>query len=103
MEWKMNDLISQFTQTIGTYLPNVLGALAVLVVGWEIVRNILAGYYAKEIFATGDKLLVDNMEGTLEAIGTLNAEITIGEDVLVVPNSQLIDKQVRIINKPDIT
>jgi hypothetical protein len=75
-------------------------ALAFAFGGREIVRNILAGYYAKEIFATGDKLIVDKQEGTLEAIGTINAEISIGEDVLVIPNSQLINKKVRVIHEP---
>ena len=74
-------------------------ALAFALGGREIVHNILAGYYAKEVFSTGDRLLLDKTEGTLESIGALNAEISIGEDVLVVPNSQLIDKKVRVIQE----
>lgn len=47
----MNDLFAQFFQTIGTYLPSVLGALAILVVGW-ILALIIAGIVRRVIQRT---------------------------------------------------
>ncbi len=75
--------------------------LAFALGGQGIVRNILAGYYAKEMFATGNRLEIDGQAGTLEAIGTINAEISVGDDRLVLPNTSLIEKQVLIQDHPE--
>ncbi len=71
-------------------------ALAFGLGGREVVRNVLAGHYAREVFTLGDRLVVGDHEGTLEAIGTLNAEIIVGEERLVIPNRRLTEMSVRV-------
>jgi small-conductance mechanosensitive channel len=66
-------------------------ALAFGLGGRDVARNVLAGFYAREQFATGDTLLIDGEEGTLEGIGTLNTEIHVDEVRLIVPNTRLTE------------
>ena len=47
----MNDLFAQFFQTVGTYLPSILGALTILVVGW-ILALLIAGITRRVIQRT---------------------------------------------------
>jgi small-conductance mechanosensitive channel len=68
--------------------------LAFALGGQTVVRNILAGYYAKELFTPGDRMVIDGQSGVLEAIGTINTEISMGPDRLILPNTQLIEKSV---------
>lgn len=74
-------------------------ALAFGLGGREVVRNVLAGYYAREMFSLGDRLLIEGDEGTLEGIGTLNAEISLAETRLVIPNTQLTESKIKIIKE----
>ena len=62
----------------------------------DTVRNILAGYYAREDFSLGDQVEIDGKSGTLNAIGTVNAEITLSDGHLVIPNSNLTDTVVKV-------
>lgn len=71
-------------------------ALAFGLGGRDVARNVLAGYYAREQFNTGETLVIDGEEGVLEAIGTLNAEIRLAGERLVVPNVQLTETAVRV-------
>jgi hypothetical protein len=75
--------------------------LAFALGGQTVVRNILAGYYAKEMFTTGEQMVIDGQSGTLEAIGTINAEVSIGTDRLILPNTQLIEKQIVLRQSAD--
>ena len=70
-------------------------ALAFGLGGREVARNVLAGFYARELFAVGDVVVIDEVEGTLEGISTLNAEIRVGEDRVTIPNTRLTDAMVR--------
>ena len=71
-------------------------ALAFGLGGRDVVRNILAGYYAREQFSLGDTVVLDEYEGTLEAISTLNAEINAAGEQVIVPNTRLTDSSVKI-------
>lgn len=71
-------------------------ALAFGLGGRDVARNVLAGHYAREMFALGDRLVIGEDEGTLAAIGTLNAEIDLGDDRLVIPNKQLTETAMRV-------
>ena len=71
-------------------------ALAFGLGGRDVARGVLAGYYAREQFEMGDLLIIDGEEGVLEAIGTLNTEIRVGNERLVVPNTRLTDTAVKI-------
>ena len=74
-------------------------ALAFGLGGRDVTRNVLAGYYAHDHFALGDVLVVDGEVGTLEGIGTVNTQISIGEEILVIPNTRLIEGAVRMRKK----
>lgn len=71
-------------------------ALAFGLGGRDVARSVLAGYYAREQFALGDRVIIDGEEGTLEAIGPLNAEIRLGSERLIVPNTVLTETAVKI-------
>ncbi len=85
-------LSNLFTSTLTIVVAGL--ALAFGLGGREVARNVLAGYYARELFQVGDTVVVDGAEGTLEAIGTLNAEIRVGSDRLTVPNTRLTGDKV---------
>jgi small-conductance mechanosensitive channel len=74
-------------------------ALAFALGSKDVVRNVLAGFYARELYALGDTLVIDDEEGTLEGISTLNAEVFRGNEKLVIPNSKLIESRV-LVRKP---
>lgn len=62
----------------------------------DIVRNILAGFYARKVFRGGDALEVRGHRGTLRGI-TATQSIIEGEDhTLVVPNSVFLDESVAL-------
>lgn len=91
--------VTFLTDTLTNLLTIILAGLA-LAFGLgarEISRNALAGYYARELFKLGERLALGEIEGILEAIGTLNSELETGEGRLIVPNSWLIEKGVLII------
>ncbi len=71
-------------------------ALAFGLGGRDVARNVLAGYYARETFTIGETLAIDDIQGTLEAIGTFSAEIQTAEGILIIPNARLTEGQVRI-------
>jgi len=85
-----------------TLLNNVLGnlltvagaalALAFALGSREAVRNLLAGFYAKDLFEIGQTVEVDGYRGTLEAFGPLKAVLTTAEGHVTVPNSVLMDR-----------
>lgn len=85
-----------------TIFTNVLtiavagAALAFGLGGRDVARNVLAGYYAREQFHTGDRLVIDGEEFTLEGINTLNAELRRGDEQLVIPNTRLTHEAIRL-------
>lgn len=70
-------------------------ALAFGLGGQTVTRNVLAGFYARELFATGDVVVLDGEEGVLEGIGTLNSEVRVGADRITIPNTRLTEGSVR--------
>ncbi len=75
-------------------------ALAFGLGGRSIVQNVLAGHYARERFSPGDCIVIQEQEGTLERIGTINAEIKIGSSFLLIPNTKLTESPI-FTRKPD--
>ena len=73
-------------------------ALAFALGGRDVTRNVLAGFYAREQYKMGDQVVIDGEAGTLEAIGTLNAEIQMEGKRLIVPNTVLTETAVIIKN-----
>lgn len=93
--------VTFLTDTLTNLLTIILAGLA-LAFGLgarEIARNALAGYYARDSFHLGDRLAVHEIEGTLEAIGTLNSEVETTEGRLILPNSWLIEKGILIVEE----
>lgn len=95
--------IKLLTDTFTNLLTIAIAGLALAfgLGGREVVRNVLAGYYAREMFSPGDRLLIDGAEGILEGIGTLNSEISLVKERLVIPNIQLTETSIRIIKRED--
>lgn len=95
--------LSLFT---GTFINVITIGAAGLALGFalggrDIFRNILAGFYAKEAFRLGEHVIIDGQQGTLEAIGTISAEISQADGRLVIPNQHLIDSQVQVREAPE--
>lgn len=90
----LTPLTSALTNIITIFVAGL--ALAFGVGARDVVRNILAGYYAREHFELGDTIKINGETGTLDAIGTVSAEIILPDGKIVVPNSDLTSKTVRI-------
>ena len=71
-------------------------ALAFGLGGRDVARSVLAGYYAREQFVPGGRVVIGGEEGVLEAIGPLNTEIRLGSERLLVPNTTLTETAVKI-------
>jgi small-conductance mechanosensitive channel len=77
-------------------------ALAFGLGGRDIARNVLAGYYARDVYQLGDRLVIDGQEGALDTIGTLNAEIVIPSGRLVIPNTRLTESKIEVLFPSDV-
>ena len=69
--------------------------------GRHLARGVLAGFYARESFSPGDRIVIDAFEGSIEAIGTLNTELLGETGRLIVPNTRLTEENVRLIARSD--
>lgn len=69
-------------------------ALAFALGSQGITRNILAGYYARDNLQAGDRIVVNDREGILEAIGPVYSEMSQGDDVILIPNHHLQDLEI---------
>ena len=83
-----------FVVLIGVSFAGI--ALAFGLGGREVARNALAGYYARDTFQLGDQVSLEGHEGTIEGIGTLNTEIAVGDERIIIPNRQLTETIVRL-------
>ena len=88
----LNDVLGNLLTVAGAGL-----ALAFALGSRETVRNLLAGFYAKDLFEIGQMVEIDGYRGTLEAIGPLKAIIASAEGNanITVPNAALMDKTVK--------
>jgi small-conductance mechanosensitive channel len=68
--------------------------LAFALGGRDVVRNMLAGIYAKEMYELGQMVQLQMYQGTLESIGTLKATISTEQELITIPNSMLINEVV---------
>lgn len=71
-------------------------ALAFGLGGRDVARNVLAGYYARDVYRIGENLTIDGQRGVLIGIGPLNSEIELSTGRLVVPNTRLTDHTVLV-------
>lgn len=71
-------------------------ALAIGLGSRALVGQILAGIYVRELYPSGQHVQLDQLEGTVELVGTVKTLIRTTEDVdLYVPNSVLLEQTVR--------
>lgn len=73
-------------------------ALAFVLGGRDVARDMLAGYYVREQYKVGSNLRVGEAEGELLGIGTLSSTIKVPDGDLVIPNHSLIEKQIMRID-----
>lgn len=71
-------------------------ALAFGMGGRDVARNVLAGYYARDVYRIGENLTIDGQRGVLIGIGPLNSELELSTGRLVVPNTRLTDHTVLV-------
>jgi small-conductance mechanosensitive channel len=80
---------------VGLLLVAMAGiALAFALGAQGIARNILAGYYARDNLQAGDRIVVNDHEGILQAIGPVYSEMSQGDDVILIPNHHLQDMEI---------
>lgn len=71
-------------------------ALAIGLGSRALVGQILAGIYVRELYPSGQHVQLDQLEGTVELVGTVKTLIRTAEGVdLYVPNSVLLEQTVR--------
>jgi len=67
--------------------------------GRDVMAGILAGYYARQRFHTGDHISLGHMEGTVREVGPVATIIETHEDGLLsrhsVPNTKVLNEAVR--------
>jgi len=90
----LSPLTGALTNSITIFIGGI--ALAFGMGARETVRNILAGYYAREHFSLGDQIEIEGWTGILNAIGTINSEVTLDEGNLIIPNKNLTETVVKI-------
>ena len=94
MGFDVSLLTNSLTNIIAITLAGL--ALAFGLGGRDIVRNVLAGHYVREYLTLGDHLEVDGVQGTLEGIGTISAEVSVEGERMVIPNTRLTETQIKI-------
>ncbi|WP_185235363.1 mechanosensitive ion channel family protein [Teredinibacter franksiae] len=82
-------------------LIGAIGIAAALSLGLgtrDLAANILAGVYARDLYSAGDQMQVEDVEGTLDSIGTVKTQIQQHNGALVsVSNKSLIDAKVSVM------
>jgi small-conductance mechanosensitive channel len=65
----------------------------------ELVNNILAGTYARELHHSGIRITVGDQSGTVVQVGTVATNLTTDDgDTVYLPNTMLLTEVVRISN-----
>lgn len=85
------------TTFVGLVTVSVGGLILAFALGAQgTARAILAGYYIRENLRPGDRVQFHNWEGTLEGIGTVYSEFSVGDDRILVPNQSLTEAEIRV-------
>lgn len=61
----------------------------------DITRNLIAGFYARKIFAPGVKIKIHGQEGILAGISPVHALLEDGDTMVTIPNSVFLEEAVR--------
>jgi small-conductance mechanosensitive channel len=57
----------------------------------RIVRHVLAGYYLKQRFQSGQIILIEQTRGTVAAVGSANTVIETADGIAIFPNEMLLE------------
>jgi len=66
----------------------------------DLLRNMVAGLYARRSFYVGQHILIDGMEGNIEQINTINFILGMKDMKVSIPIAKLLDEKVVIYNDP---
>lgn len=91
-------LLTTVTVVLLTALALAL-ALAFGIGSRDVARNIMAGMHAKEQFVTGQAIQVRDISGRVMNVGTVKTVIETDDGLTSLPNTVLIDEEVRLINQ----
>jgi len=91
------------TEIITTNFTLVLGAFLlafVLAFGLgsrEVVANLLKTFYARKSYAVGDKIKLNDLEGTIQAIDSISVTLkTVDNQNIVIPIKELVENRIEI-------
>ena len=94
------DIDTILLDSVVAILIAAIGIAAALSLGLgtrELATNILAGVYARDLYAAGDRIEIEEIEGTLEGIGTVKTQIRLdNEKVVSVCNNAMINSRVTV-------
>lgn len=58
----------------------------------QISQQLVSGVYAREIFANGDRIKIEESEGVIEEVGTVSSRVALANGQKIqIPNQKLID------------
>lgn len=63
--------------------------------GRHVLYQIFTGYYARQRFPIGQRISVQEVEGEVTTVGSVNTVVTTAEGTAVIPNSVLFESVVR--------
>lgn len=66
----------------------------------RVVQHILAGYYLKQRFRTGQSVTINDVSGTVAGIGGVNTVVRSSEGSVVLPNETLLESIVATQDDP---
>ena len=84
---------------LGAVLAGLAVALAVGLGCRDLVGQIIAGIYVREMFRLGQKVSIDGMQGTIEEIGTVKTVLQNEQgELLYIANRNLLEQQVKVLD-----
>lgn len=94
------DVDTLLLDSIVAILIAAIGIAAALSLGLgtrDLSTNILAGVYARDLYAVGDKIELGDIAGTLESIGTVKTQIRLADEKVVsIANRAMISGRVTV-------
>lgn len=63
----------------------------------DLLTNILSSFYARNIFSEGQTIIIDNVEGTISRIDSIQTIISTKNGELIIPNKRLISESIKRI------
>lgn len=86
--------------TIGLAAFGLAVGLALGLGSRPIVYQILSGYYMRQRFPAGQRITLDQVQGEVSGVGSVNTTVAAEQETLVIPNSVLLESLVRVQNRP---